>query len=196
MEKILIDIDGVVADFWSGFSAILKVLNPAVERTMGLTRKSYQYTEEEQKAVLEAWKIVRESSVFWRNLPPICNAETFHRLDKLRKWNELYFVTARIGLHPQHDTMAWLIRQGMGCPTVIVPESKMTSDAVPYANKAAVAKAIGIEWALEDSPHVAGKLMAKVPNTYLITRPYNKDIEGIARVKTVIEFIDIVEQAC
>ena len=196
MKKILIDIDGVLADFWDGFSRVLRYLNPAVDLCTGLSRKAYTYTEAEQSVINLAWDVVRNSPHFWRNLPAMCGCDAFFRLEKLRKAHELYFVTARIGLHPQQDTLAWLIKQGMGCATVIVPEHKMSSDSIPYSDKGSIAKAVGIQWALEDSPLVANRLLARgCQDTYLINRPYNKDVEFLQRVDTVLEFIDLVEKA-
>ncbi len=194
MKKILFDMDGVLSDFWHGFSRILQHLNPAVELSDGFSRCGWAYTDEEKVVLSEAWSVVKDSTLFWRRLPKMVENPTFLRINALRARHEVYFVTSRVGLHPKKDTEGWLIYHGVSCPTVIVATHgfSTTSDKPP-CNKVEIALGIGITHAIEDAPEQAAGLKNMCPHTYLVDRPYNRHREEFKRVQTVDEFLTIVE---
>ena len=148
----------------------------------GLTPKQIQY----------GWDCIRQSDQFWRALDPLVDDGVFWRLAELQHCADVYYVTNRQGVDPRDQTVTWLRYYGISYPTVLIS-----------GRKGEVAAALGAHYLLDDKAGNAVFAAYHSPATIccLLNRPYNQfDHEvlgaGVRRVKTVEEFLELVEAAC
>lgn len=184
--RVVLDVDGVLADFILGFTTL-------AQRMFGTPA----YTTLEQKAwdlydgltdtqCVQALEAAKRSPTFWRELPPIASAEELARLASAAAAHDFYFVTNRTGVAAKAQTEAWLRRYGVALPTVIISEAK-----------GEVAKAVRADVLLDDKAGnaVFTQYYSRTTAVYLIDRPYNRfdpAVLGskIVRVRTLLEFFD------
>lgn len=171
--KILVDLDGVVADFNSAFARLLKRINPSI--ILDATApdfpdcwnwpERYGYSKEDES---KAWAEVKHSGVFWRSLFPYPNgyADVEH-LNILQRTHEIYFVTSRPGVTAKRESEEWLRGMGFNGPTVIICDSHSKADFV---------QAVKIDMVIEDKPETL--LDCNNTHTVLVRRPYNKGYWG------------------
>lgn len=185
------DIDGVLADFNTGF----------IERFVHVTGRDsfpprpfdiptwnypehYGYTAAEVTAV---WENIKADTRFWANLPPYADAMAFlHALElrQLVQHDEIYFVTARPGIEAKRQTEHWLQCNGFYHPTVLISSAK-----------GQCAEALKMDRYLDDRwENVVS--VAGTPNTYayMLVRPWNRGRNhhhhGITEVTTVLSFLE------
>jgi uncharacterized HAD superfamily protein len=176
--KLGIDIDGVLADFMGGFSAL-------TEQEFGIKLpqpwQTYDWHKDngvtpEQTNYL--WELIK-SGPFYGTLMPLPGAlDAIERLNKLSlKDHDIYFITSRNGTLTKFWTEMWLKFHGMDMPTVL-----LTKD------KGAAAKALGLDVFVDDKPEnnldvidatgrhcvsPSGSLGTNI-HVYLINTPYNQ----------------------
>lgn len=147
--RILCDVDGVLADFNSGFARLLKRINPSVILDAAASDfpncwewpTRYGYSKEDES---RAWAEVRHSGVFWKSLFPLPNGYAdIEHLNFLQKNHDIYFVTSRLGPTAKRETEEWLRGQGFDNPTVVICDSH---------NKADLVQAVKIDMIIEDRP--------------------------------------------
>lgn len=134
--RIGIDIDGVLADFNTGF----------IERAIAVTGKDlfparpfdipewnypehYGYSDAEISAI---WENIAADSTFWLKLPPYPNAMGV--LERLRvltdMGHDIYFITSRPGVVSKRQSEIWLGTHGgdfLQTPTVLISGKKGAS---------------------------------------------------------------------
>jgi uncharacterized HAD superfamily protein len=182
--KYLIDLDGVVTDFFAGFlSEATRVLQrpvTLVDPTQWDLALSCQLTKEEEKKV---WHAISQSKTFWFELPPhptLTGDVLVQNIAPLTIYEEVYFVTARTqGLRIKHQTERWLEAHGVNRPTVVLASEKLP-----------LIQTVRIDRVIEDNPFLLWELR-KYPHiqTTLCERPYNTHIawEGLRRVTSLTE---------
>lgn len=173
--KFAIDIDGVLADFNTGFAKILNWIEP---RQVDIYApdfpncwnwpQAYGWSED---ALARAWTEAKNCGYFWKMLQPY---STFYQdiqsIDKLRnEGHEIYFITSRVGRTAKLETEQWLGERGMGMPTVIV-----TSHAT---EKGEICRTLNIDWMIDDSPDVLLNV-SRSTKTAMIARPWNVGYNG------------------
>lgn len=197
--KIGIDVDGVLADFESGFAPILTRLSgvefplddmnfPPVwgwpvhymEPTLG---------KKEARAIENlAWREVETDPLFWQTLKPIRDTQrVLSELSQRRiDGDDIYFITHRFGDQAKLQTERWLTFMSMPNPTVL-----RTGDKGP------VVHGLNLDCFIDDKPgncitvrdYVAES--AGSTRVYLCDRPYNRDeIENVTRVSGVLEMLE------
>lgn len=188
------DIDGVLADFNSGF----------IRRTIQVTGRDlfperpfdipmwnypehYGYTSKEVTAV---WKNIKLDTNFWATLPAFEGTMEFlFALEQRQDEGDgIYFVTARPGVEAKHQTERWLRCHGFrNNPTVLISSAK-----------GKCAEALDLDAYIDDRWEnvvdvAGGDLMTSRTQAYLLVRPWNRNRNperyGIREVTSVAEFL-------
>lgn len=181
MKPIQFDVDGVLANFLAGYDAVC--------REVGLTPPSYDAPWDSRLAG-PVWQRIRESWTFWYSLPSLASPYEFLSIESLQSHRPCYFVTNRVGKDAKGQTEAWLIRQGISNPTVVIS-----------GEKGAFARLANIGYAIDDKAGnaVAISYLSRDTVSVLIDRPYNRldhNVIGgsVKRVKNVSEFLQLVRE--
>ena len=192
-QVVMFDVDGVLADFMKGFTALVaqKYGNPVV------TDHDYAlwdvYPGLNKEMADHGWSRVKESHDFWQNLDSLVSKEVFWQINDMQEDGQVdtYFVTHRQGCGVRKQTARWLWAHGITSPTVILS-----------GNKGEVARGINADFMIDDK---AGNVIFTAyhsPKThvFVVDRPYNQFKSGVVgsrvcRVKTVEEFLTFVDLA-
>lgn len=164
------DVDGVLADFDSGYQRFLAWKS----RTPSDTIDPLTY--------------ITTSRAFWYSLFPYedSRADLALVLAELEHRHTLYFITARPGTSAKRQTEAWLMRWlpyettsfGTYHPTVIIA-----------SDKAAAAHALHLDVYVDDRLDDAVRV-APFARSYLLDRPYNAGetaAAGVVRITSLAE---------
>ena len=181
MKTILLDIDGVLADFVLGFRQLANQrYGVPVYGTMEQLDWSFPDLTVAQQNHL--WTEIRESKTFWRDLPVLPTNVLL--LEDAVDNHRVYFCTSRPGDSAQYQTAAWLDEKFyITYPTVIVS-----------SEKGRVAAGVGANFALDDKvEHIRQIQRDSSANAFLLDRPYNQDPDFgpwplLPRAQTVDEF--------
>ncbi len=193
MKSIIIDIDGVLADFTLGFTRLAaNVLNfREVVHTPTIFHQQWNF-----KSVMTplqeslTWEYIKANPWWWATLPPLIDKDMGARLSKLNETISIYYVTHRAGKAHQ-PTSAWLqTTVNIAYPNVIMSK-----------RKGEVARLLGATHAIDDKVENCWALywLSNEPQTkvYVLDRPYNRtpsDIPGIIRTNQFSQFVDDLEQ--
>lgn len=172
MKTALIDLDGVCAQFDTAFKAVLDrchgsfVEVPFPVKTWNWDREYYG-----KETANMAWEQVLrvDPGNFWGNLS-VLDPEGLATIAKAMRQQTLnpYFVTTRPFKGAERISTWWLESNGVSYPSVI--QSK---------NKAAIAKGIECEFAVEDKPENAQFILREMGTAcrvYLVKYPYNQEL--------------------
>lgn len=184
MAKLGIDVDGVLADFCTGYNHLLQEQGsrPVVYNCWDWD-KAAGFTSEERG---NAWKVIKETD-FWFNLYPLPGAEAdMERLGGLAEDHDIYFITHRQGKECKQQTEDWLFRYGIACPTVLIS----TDDKRPLIS------GLDLDFYIDDKLSTienADLLRQYGLKLFLLDRPYNQcgPTVGFTRVNTVSEGLNI-----
>lgn len=193
------DIDGVLADFTSGYRAALTAVSG---RECGLAKgddppcwdwaTEVGHTKEEDKA---AWKLMLSDPEFWFRLSPTLEAAQALAMLTLAytEGHTTYFITNRMGVNPHIQTLGWLAQHGMAYPQVIVQAK---------ANKGELAYALKLTHFIDDKPENCFDVKQAHPacEVYLLKKRYNDTAEyrdlaakyGITIITTIREFFESI----
>lgn len=186
--KVGIDVDGVLANFNDGFiDYLVSVLNKDLFPTRPFDietwdyPQSYGYTEEE---VNEVWRHIKADLNFWGQLKPYADTQNF--LSFLYHWqgirNDVYFITARLGLAAKVQTEQWLNRYGFPKATVLISPHKGDAAAI-----------LDLDVYIDDrDKNVYNVLQSRreQTNVYLRDQPWNRGVRypGLHRIYTLEHF--------
>lgn len=169
--RIGVDIDGVLADFNTGFvNRIIQVTGKDLLPTRPFVfpcwnwPEHFGYTTEE---ISRVWDSVKKDRWFWGRLPEY--PTTFGDLDMITDarsmGSEVYFVTNRMGVKAKTQTEEWLEAHGYELPTVITAE-----------DKALVARALRLDIYFDDKwENALAVANVGTVESYLIDRPWNTE---------------------
>lgn len=190
MRTVILDVDGVLADFVWGFMSL-------AYRKFGVPVAVYGTIHQAQwdtfhglsrSQVSEVWQDIKESPDFWYALPRLATPSDFSKVRDLCSRADVYFVTSRPGRDSKVQTEDWLKSYDIDNPTVIVS-----------SRKGEAAMVVGAHAMLDDKPGNVIFTQYYSPKTfpYIIDRPYNRfdsSVIGskVARVYSVGEFVDRV----
>jgi uncharacterized HAD superfamily protein len=150
---VMFDLDGVLADFYSGYRS--------VQERMGKTVTTSTVWDDYWDK--DVWQEIKNSQ-FWATLHPLVNEDTFKRINGLNAYADVYFVTSRGGVNVKSQTSAWLQQHGIDSPSVIIS-----------SQKGEVAKAINADYSIEDKAGNACYIAYHAPRC----RSYLLDGDGI-----------------
>ncbi len=197
--KVVIDIDGVMADFTLGFTRLAsEVCGSFMVRIKGAVEQStWRFRDDPDNPAFskqnenEVWDVIRESETFWADMPSLTSEADDHALNVLAETHDIVYVTDRsVGVDPVGQTVQWLAEQDLPNPYHVLCRrvlglKKATLvgllDPVPVA-------------ALEDSPNNLPEMDAMFQTTLLfrMVRKYNDCCPGWP-VNTVAEFCTAVK---
>lgn len=194
MKRVMIDMDGVLADFIKGFTMLAWTMYGT---------ESYNVFEQEtwdgfkgldKKQVGAVWDALHKNPKFWETLPLCTDKDTFADIQRMidAGTHDFYFVTNRSSKGAKGQTERWLNGYGIVNPTVITT-----------AKKGEVAKALGIHYSLEDKSENADCITWLTDNktqSFILSRPYNSGVHAphsnkVQRVNTVDRFLTVVRGA-
>jgi phosphoglycolate phosphatase-like HAD superfamily hydrolase len=181
-KVIMLDIDGVLADFSEGYRSI--------ERKRGLPETfAVKWDDMSNK---EVWNEIKNSATFWMELQPtqeFIKSPALWQVLNDRSY-DVYFTSSRVGVDVRRQTQYWLRSFGIRYPGVIIS-----------SRKGEVAKAIKATHCLDDKAGnaLAVSWMAPGCKSYLLNTPYNQfdhEVIGgkVSRVDSVAEFIQLVDK--
>ena len=194
-KVIMFDIDGVLADFVLGFTALAGNKFDVKPASHSETQDWHLTNLMTREQMIETLGEVSRSSDFWRNLPLARDVtpDDLGRIQRLNELHRVYFVTSRIESgNTLQQTRWWFFQQGITPPNVIMS-----------SKKGEIARVLRADYSIEDKWDNAHCIhwMSDNPQTksYLIDRPYNhvSNIVGaqrVRRISTVKQFLDDVEQ--
>ena len=172
------DIDGVVADFCTGFSKLLNGMRPEYpvletpnESTSWDWKKWYNGGIEENPYLADdlekLWetKIKVIPDVIWGKLDPLF-PNAMGNLRDYARFEPLIFMTRRDGPMAWEETVDWLRRYGVKNPMVYVIKSG--------EDKGTVCKKLGLNTIIDDGPKNAIELLMKGINVVMPEWSYNK----------------------
>lgn len=188
LSTILIDLDGVLADFARGYSTTANdmygtpVLGTetcptwSVAEAVGLTREQD----------IHVWGAITRSEIFWRRLPELAGAEEFERIAALEN---VVFCTTRPSA-ARSQTRGWLREYGLYQPCIHVTDKAPLLCVFQHGG-----------FALDDHVETIHNMCVystitrrNVWKPSLMTRQYNKDAGGLPRVDTLKEFLNACER--
>lgn len=197
MAIVGIDIDGILADFQTGFA-------PVLVKTSGRDLFPYhpysdppcwdwpEYLGYSKEEVTGALNDVKSNPKFWEKLEAYPDVdEIMNRLWNMQKaGHEVYFITNRMGITPKHQTDRWLYAR---TPSILPSPTVLVS-----AQKGMSAAALELTHYIDDKPSNCTdviKYRGLKTLTYLLDRPWNQEGAGsyVQRVKSVNEMLDVVE---
>lgn len=187
-KPVVFDIDGVLADFSCGFTALASAMFPGVQVFRATDQPTYHWQGLDKKQVNEVWRAIDTMPGFWESLPPLVDERHFEAIDALAIDMPVYFVTARPD-SAKFQTERWLRFRGVESPTVITTR-----------RKGEFCKAVEAGWSIEDKPGNASMidwLTDGETRSYLLDRPYNQGASeflasNVKRIYTVNEYLEAI----
>jgi uncharacterized HAD superfamily protein len=186
---VMVDIDGVLADFVDGFTRLgnemfgLPVKRNSEQTDWDWTKSGWCTSEQEG----QIWNRISISSTFWGGLLPLDNvaAEDFERIDELHKEVPLVFVTSRMGETAWKQTVSWLENHGVREPLVAI--------ATKGRPKWEICGGLGIDTVIEDAPNQL-EALGNMFVTVKIAWPYNNGVAADYTVPSIGEALALVTE--
>lgn len=195
-KTILIDVDGVLADFSAAYTRTAKGIDPQQEIISAVAQPDWNLRCFMDKGLVDAtWDAVRQAEAWWTELHPLFTEKELYRLRHIMAAHEVVFCTGRKSKTRNPDgptvaeqTIQWLEAKGIKHPSVLC-----------CSKKGVIAKAIGATHSIEDKPTNVIDIHETTQGaclSYVMDRPYNRGQaypSGVRRVFSLGEFLDEIE---
>ncbi len=191
-KRIVIDVDGVLADFIQGFTALAGQMFRGVPVTRTYEKETWDgYPGLTETQIAQVWDVVNKSTTFWASLSPLITLQEARRISTLHNQEYVYFCTARVGADAKAQTERWLREHGIVNPTVVISK-----------RKGEFCKAVDADVAIDDKAGNASFIdwgTEGRTKSYLLDRPYNRVPQeflasGVRRVHSLTEFLDNIQE--
>lgn len=194
-KKYGVDIDGVLADFASGFTQVLRELGLKLPSDYIPSDWNWTNGGVDSYIMKEAWKLVDSKPDFWNTLKP---HEDMKYMTEFFNKNaditcEIYFITSR-NSSPNSEfvrvqTERWLRHY------LEYPIQSINVIPVNHAmNKINVIDAIGLDASIDDylPTIINARSIRDRHHAYLLVKPWNVDRKGysVETVNSIKEFFD------
>lgn len=198
MSLGVVDIDGILANFIRGFTAVLKTYDPQAPIVPShsnvphwdLTEWYWPKAPREYVRELneQAWEALKSGALrgFWETLEPQ-DAGAIRLVQRAHRYLPIVFLTRRDGPTAFRETHQWLESWGIEEPTVVRVRSG--------EEKGGFARIYGAQWAVEDSPVNIACLSLSGVTTYMPLFPYNRHVGDMDRVIPVNSPEEAIERA-
>jgi len=194
-KSVVIDIDGVAADFTLGFT---KWAHDNLNKNIAIVPSRF-HQHWDFKGIMSpqetnyTWEYINRHPDWWGSLALLIPLHDIHRLNAIHRQVPVYFVTNRPD-DAQRITNDWLIQQGFHYPNVILSKKKGEVARLLHATHAIDDKIENV-WCLH---WISDEPQTKV---YILDRPYNSidnthtGPHNIIRVSEFSEFLNDLELA-
>ena len=188
-KRVVIDVDGCVADFTWGISQVMHQLDPTYKPLHTFDQPSWDFREAPNGLFLKAFATVPGDAFnFNRNLVPMISEPDARRLARLAESQEVYFATSRPGgTEALRGTKDFLRNKlGIGDPNVILTARKGDFCAAVKATHFIDDKAGNATFAKYHSPDT---------QVFLLSAPYNQFDQSVlgTKVKRILSFTEFLE---
>ncbi len=188
-QRIVFDVDGVLADFTWGFTELRQRLYGEGYIITSSEAQSWdEHSAGHSDYNRRTWDHIIQSDTFWAGLPKAITESTVDHIIELESVHDLYFATSRIGTRVKEQTEDWLMNNLLlFTPTVILTKYK-----------GEFCKCIGATMAIDDKADNASAiawLTEGKTQSYLLDRPYNRYDEtkiGSSKVKRIYTVDDFI----
>ena len=190
LKTISIDVDGVLANFTKAFAAKLAEVGCQTPPDFEPTDWNFGGSGATPEQLDAAWRLVDKTENFWRTLHVYPESvSSLHRwCDSDKAPVDLYYVTSRVpteGATVKQQTEVWLSRCALPYGGVVVKPRGVT--------KMEIYKALGIGWSVDDYPKNVRPTLGTGHRGYLLDRPWNQEATDLPRVKSLAEFLKLVQ---
>lgn len=192
MSVILLDLDGVLADFVLGFRRLAAEMFPPQE-VWGTAEEAewngiYRGLTSEQAD--SVWGHIKEYGPFWVKLDPLFDWKEWSALRCLEVGHTVYYGTSRPGPYTYWWTRRWLNNEFLDGSLVVLAPGDTAR------RKAELARVVGADYALDDHPGYAQAMAQTGTQAFVRAWPYNEPEKwlGTARRVSLLEFCRIVEE--
>ena len=154
MSRVILDVDGVLADFNSGFRELIisrgGTMDPLPPEGPPVW-DWYHLLGAKRQEVVDAWAWIRDNPAWWATLRPYQEAvEARPLLQRLYTERQVIVLTSRVPLHADAITRAWL-RAHVGLPSSV--------PVVHVDDKGLAIKALGgVTHVIDDHPRLGRQL--------------------------------------
>lgn len=182
-RPIMIDVDGVLAEFCGAFSALACRLDPAVDRIeYHSDQRAWEFDGISLATRCTCWTYIDANPAWWLDLEPLASAQAVF---DLREWakeerRQLVIVTARHSNRVDDVTIQWLRRMYAWSPPILHVPS--------FVSKLDVARGLNVSHAIDDSPEVL-RVLSRQPRIRTYAPDY-KYCRGIDRVRYLTRGFD------
>lgn len=179
--RILLDIDGVYAEFCAAFCSVAASIGYEGEIITTFTQPEWAFPFETSPV----WNEMKRRWNWWTTLEPIVDEVDIDATNRLIKDHDVYFITSRPrtkGVSVERQVELWLDGIGIDANHAIVIATKT-------GTKGVLADALDIDIALDDYIENLKDLWLHEVDAIGIRRRYNEPWNG-AFVDTVAEFAE------
>ena len=194
VKKVMVDIDGVCADFVKSFTELgAELFGTPVIQTGDHASWGFEDIMN-RKQINAIWEKVKNSLDFWEGTACLLSREDIDVLHSNYLKHDLVFATSRVGCRVVYQTSTWMQNHlNLAHPSILVS-----------SKKGDIARAIGAEFSIEDKVENAWMihwLTDGKTKSYLLDRPYNRvgdnpsfGAHAVKRVNTLSEFFAAVNE--
>lgn len=178
IHSLVLDVDGVFADFNSGFSQLLATIagerrhtEPFIPHTWNWAAEYYLPSEIER-----AWRHVTTERHWWANLRSYphtaASIGALKMLMQMPDAPQVTFLTCRPGVRAAAQTIDWFTQRGLDAPQVIVAENAAHKADLVWALRGDVFVDDHVENHHAVNAHGSRMAVTQV----VVTQPYNVNI--------------------
>lgn len=194
MARLMIDMDGVLANFVRGMVGIANGIWPG-RLSSTWEPSGWNFTEEFTKEEFDRmWKIAMAKPNFWLSLDAYTeNVGALKQFIDTKRNHDIWFVTARSpseGLTVSNQTHRWLDLVGL---VRVGPNYTGVMDVKTGAAKTHIIRALEIDASIDDRGDAVMQYQ-ELPNhrAALLDRPWNQEYKPKWRVSSLQQFLDSV----